>query len=148
MSKQAVRRWYRQFTAGRHHMHDEERSRRPFIITDDLAELVRERFMENRCFPIKELSSHFPQISQSLLHKIVTEHCCLENCAPGRYQSNWHQKTKQSAWSQHWHFCSGTMMTAASFWTGSSKVGNTHYPRNQAAVNALASQWISLQHEI
>ena len=60
MSKQLVRRWCRQFTAGRQHVHDVERSGRPSIITDDLVELVRKRIMENRCFRITELSSNFP----------------------------------------------------------------------------------------
>ena len=41
-----------------------------------------------------------------------------ENCAPDGCQSNWHQNTKQSTWSQHWHFCSGTMMMPKSFLTG------------------------------
>ena len=43
---------------------------RSSTITDDL---VRERIMENHCFTIMELSSHFRQISCSLLHKIVIE---------------------------------------------------------------------------
>ncbi|GFQ64455.1 uncharacterized protein TNCT_195641 [Trichonephila clavata] len=30
--------------------------------------------MENRRFTVTELSSHFPQISRSLLHEIVTKH--------------------------------------------------------------------------
>ena len=55
-------------------MNDEERSGMPSIITDDLVELVRERIMENPRFTITELSSHYPQILRSLLHKIVTEH--------------------------------------------------------------------------
>jgi histone-lysine N-methyltransferase SETMAR len=74
MSKQMVRRWCRQFSAGRQSVHDEKRSGRPSISTDDLVELVQERIMENRRFTITELSSHFPQISRSLLHEIVTEH--------------------------------------------------------------------------
>ncbi|KDR21819.1 hypothetical protein L798_02621, partial [Zootermopsis nevadensis] len=40
MSKQMVRRWCRQFSAGRQSVHDEKRSGRPSIITDDLVELV------------------------------------------------------------------------------------------------------------
>ena len=39
------RRWCRQFTAGRQHVHDEERSWRPPIISDDLVELFRERII-------------------------------------------------------------------------------------------------------
>ncbi|KAJ4449722.1 hypothetical protein ANN_01126 [Periplaneta americana] len=38
MSKQMVRCYCRQFSAGRQNVHDEERSRRPTIITDDLVE--------------------------------------------------------------------------------------------------------------
>ena len=103
-------------------MHDEERNGRLSIITDDLVELVRERIMENHRFTIMELTSHFPQISRYLLHKIVTEICCSENFVPDWYQSNRHQNTKQSACRQHWHFCSGTMMTATNSWAGSSQV--------------------------
>ena len=39
MSEQVVRRWCRQFKAGRQHVHDEECSGRPSIITDDLVSL-------------------------------------------------------------------------------------------------------------
>ena len=45
-----------------------------------LVELVRERIMENHCFTIMELSCHFPQISRSLLHKIVMEHLFRKLC--------------------------------------------------------------------
>ena len=51
MSMQMVRRWCRQFTAGRQHVHV-ERSGRPYKITDDLVELVRESRLENRHFTI------------------------------------------------------------------------------------------------
>jgi transposase len=61
MSEQMVRHWCRQFSAaGRQSVHDEKRSGRPSIITDDLVELVRECIMENLRFTITELSSHFP----------------------------------------------------------------------------------------
>ncbi|PNF25373.1 hypothetical protein B7P43_G10916 [Cryptotermes secundus] len=74
MSKQMVRCWCRQFSAGRQSVHDETHSGWPSIITDDLVELVREHIMENRRITIIELSSHVPQISRPLLHEIVTEH--------------------------------------------------------------------------
>ncbi|KAJ4443031.1 hypothetical protein ANN_04681 [Periplaneta americana] len=74
MSKQMVRRWCRQFSEGRQSVHDEERSGRPSLINDDRVELVRQCIMENRRFTITELSSHFPHISRSLLHEIVTKH--------------------------------------------------------------------------
>ncbi|KAJ4429664.1 hypothetical protein ANN_21865 [Periplaneta americana] len=56
---------------GRQNVHDEERSGRPTIITDDLVELVRERIMENHCFTITELSSQFPQMSRSMHSKTL-----------------------------------------------------------------------------
>ena len=47
---------------------------------------------------------------------------CSENCTPAGFQSNWHQDTKESAWSQYWHSCGGTMTTVTDFWTGSSQM--------------------------
>ncbi|KAJ4434843.1 hypothetical protein ANN_23414 [Periplaneta americana] len=82
MSKQMVRRSCRQFSEGRQSVHDEERSGRPSLINDDRVELVRQCIMENRRFTISELSSHFPQISRSLLHEIVTKHLLFKKvCA-------------------------------------------------------------------
>ncbi|KAJ4436137.1 hypothetical protein ANN_18764 [Periplaneta americana] len=82
MSKQMVRRWYRQFSEGRQSVHDEERSGRPSLINDDHVEVVRQCIMENRHFMITELSSHFPQISRSLLHEIVAKHLLFKKvCA-------------------------------------------------------------------
>ncbi|KAJ4447710.1 hypothetical protein ANN_09718 [Periplaneta americana] len=79
MIKQMVRRWCRQFSEGRQSVHDEERSGRPSLINDDRVELVRQCIMENRRFMITELSSHFPQISRSLLHEIVTKHLLFKS---------------------------------------------------------------------
>ncbi|KAJ4432082.1 hypothetical protein ANN_20696 [Periplaneta americana] len=82
MNKQMVRRWCRQFSEGRQSVHDEERNGRPSLINDDRVELVRQCIMENRHFTITELSSHFPQISLSLLHEIVTKHLLFKKvCA-------------------------------------------------------------------
>ncbi|KAJ4445410.1 hypothetical protein ANN_07215 [Periplaneta americana] len=81
LSKQMVRRWCRQFTGGRQNVHDEARSGRPSIVTDDLVEQVRQRIVENRRYTIRELSSHFPQISRSSLHEIVSKHLFPKLCA-------------------------------------------------------------------
>ncbi|KAJ4435475.1 hypothetical protein ANN_18091 [Periplaneta americana] len=82
MSKQMVRRWCRQFSEGRQSVHDEERSGQPSLINDDRVELVRQCIMGNRRFTITKLSSHFPQISRSLLHEIVTKHLLFKKvCA-------------------------------------------------------------------
>ncbi|KAJ4437194.1 hypothetical protein ANN_17329 [Periplaneta americana] len=46
------------------------------------SSLVRQCIMENRRFTITELSSHFPQISRSLLHEIVIKHLLFKKmCA-------------------------------------------------------------------
>ncbi|KAJ4450865.1 hypothetical protein ANN_02297 [Periplaneta americana] len=59
-----------------------KRSGRPSLINDDCVELVRQCIMENCRFTITELSSHFPQISRSLLHEIVTKHLLFKKvCA-------------------------------------------------------------------
>ena len=54
--------------------------------------------------------------------KLSRSTCCSENCPPSGCQSNWQKNTKKRAWSQHWHFCSGTRMTATGFCTESSQV--------------------------
>ncbi|XP_069680131.1 histone-lysine N-methyltransferase SETMAR-like isoform X2 [Periplaneta americana] len=82
MSKRMVRRWCRQFSEGRQSVLDEERSGRPSLINDDRVKLVRQCIMENRRFTITELSSHFLQISRSLLHEIVTNNLLFKKvCA-------------------------------------------------------------------
>ena len=43
------------------------------MVNEDLVRAVEEKIRENRRFTITPLSLHFPQISQSLLHKIVSE---------------------------------------------------------------------------
>ncbi|KAJ4439236.1 hypothetical protein ANN_07356 [Periplaneta americana] len=88
MSKQMVRRWCRQFSEGRQSVHDEERSGRPSLINDDRVEPVRQCIMENRRFTITELSSHFPQISRSLLHEIVTKHLLFKKVCARWVQKN------------------------------------------------------------
>ncbi|KAJ4442943.1 hypothetical protein ANN_04541 [Periplaneta americana] len=61
-------------------MSKHERSGRPSLINDDRVELVRKCIMENRRFTITELSSHFSQISRSLL---ALSTCCSKKCVPG-----------------------------------------------------------------
>jgi hypothetical protein len=69
-----VRRCCRMFNEGRMNVHDDDRSGRPSLVTADLFDQVNEKIQENRIFTMSELSTHFPHISPSLLHDIVTEH--------------------------------------------------------------------------
>ena len=43
------------------------------MVNEDLVRAVEEKIRENRRFMITSLSLHFPQISQSLLHEIVSD---------------------------------------------------------------------------
>ncbi|GFW29135.1 histone-lysine N-methyltransferase SETMAR [Trichonephila clavipes] len=48
MSDSIVRRWVRQFNEGRIEVHDEERSGRPSLITEELVHAIDEKIKENR----------------------------------------------------------------------------------------------------
>lgn len=73
MSEGVVREWVRFFKNGRTNIHDEERSGRPSVVTDELAEQINGRICDNRRFTVSELSDEFPQISRTVLYEIVTE---------------------------------------------------------------------------
>ena len=53
-------------------MHDEARIGRPSLVNDDLVLKVNERVRDDRRFIISDLYLHFPQISRTLLHDIVS----------------------------------------------------------------------------
>jgi len=63
----------RLFNEGREHVHDDPRSGRPSVVNKDLVCAVEEKIRENRRFTITSLSLHFPQISRSLVHEIVSD---------------------------------------------------------------------------
>jgi len=60
------------FNEGRENMHDEARSGRPSLMSDDLVHKVNKRVRDDRHFTISDLSLHFPQISRTLLYDIVS----------------------------------------------------------------------------
>ncbi|XP_035228998.1 histone-lysine N-methyltransferase SETMAR-like [Stegodyphus dumicola] len=68
-----VRRWVRKFNDGRSDVHDEERSGRPSLVTEELVHAIDYKIHENRRFTISALAIEFSQISRSLMHEIVTE---------------------------------------------------------------------------
>jgi len=73
MSSLMVRRWVQLFNEGRENVHDDKQSGRPSVVIENLVCAVEEKIRENRRFTIMSLSLHFPQISQSLLHEIVSD---------------------------------------------------------------------------
>jgi len=54
-------------------VHDDPRSGQPSVVNEDLVRAVEEKIRENRRFTITSLSLHFPRISRSLLHEIVSD---------------------------------------------------------------------------
>jgi hypothetical protein len=73
MSEGRVRHWCIDFKNGRTNVHDEERSGRPTLVTDELVSRINDKIRENRRFMITKLSGHFPKITRSLVHEIVVD---------------------------------------------------------------------------
>lgn len=73
ITEAAVRQWCIMFKNGRTTVHDEERSGRPSVVTDELICRVDARVRANRRFTLTELAQEFPEISRSVLHVIVTD---------------------------------------------------------------------------
>ncbi|GFX55028.1 mariner Mos1 transposase [Trichonephila clavipes] len=73
MSDNKVRKWVRKFKDGRTNIHDEERSGRPSVITDGLMQVVETKNRKNSTFTITTHSLEFPDISRSVVYKIVTK---------------------------------------------------------------------------
>ena len=72
MSDGIVRKWVRAFKDGRKNVHDEELSGRQSVISEDFLQKV-EKVKLNRRFTISSLSEEFPQVSHSVLYKIVSK---------------------------------------------------------------------------
>jgi hypothetical protein len=60
------------FKYGQTDVHDEERSGRPSVVSDDFVQSVDKKICERRRFTISELSLEFPQISPTVLYEIIT----------------------------------------------------------------------------
>ncbi|GBM00655.1 hypothetical protein AVEN_118006-1 [Araneus ventricosus] len=74
MSEGMVRKWIRAFKDGHKKVHNEHRSGRTSVITDDLMQKVDKKVLENRCFTISSSSNEFHKVARSVLYRIVTEH--------------------------------------------------------------------------
>jgi len=72
MSGGMFRKWVWMFNEGRENVHDEARSGRPSLVNDDLVRKVNERVRDGRLFTVSDQSLHFPQISRTLIHDIVS----------------------------------------------------------------------------
>ncbi|GBM52622.1 hypothetical protein AVEN_16736-1 [Araneus ventricosus] len=78
MSEGKVRKWARDFKAGRDNIHADSRSSRSSVITDDMVASVEAKIFVNRRFTISTLSNDFPEVSSyneegdAMLNRIVT----------------------------------------------------------------------------
>jgi hypothetical protein len=72
MSKEPARQWCRMFTDGRTNVHDEERSCRPSVVSDDLVHSVYQKVCGRWRFVISELTCGFQQISSNVHYEIIT----------------------------------------------------------------------------
>ncbi|KAG5320383.1 GVQW3 protein, partial [Pseudoatta argentina] len=76
MNRTSVFKWCREFKNGRTSVHDDQRSGRPSILTDDIVEKIENALRDDRRLTVNELSAMFPQISRSLLHETIAEMGC------------------------------------------------------------------------
>ena len=73
MNRQNVTKWCRQFSEGRTDVHEEQRSGRPSLISDDLLQEIEGEMCTNRRVTIRELHHIIPEVSKTTIHEAVTE---------------------------------------------------------------------------
>ena len=94
MSESKFRQWCRLFKEGRKNVHEEERSGRPSVITDDLMEKVNTTICGNRRFTISELSLEFPHVSRSVIYDIVSSEARLQKAVCQMGAENVNRRTQ------------------------------------------------------
>lgn len=72
MDVKNVRKWCREFAAGRTEIHDEQRSGRPSI-SDETVVKVEQLMREDRRITLDDLCTLVPEVSRSAVHRILTE---------------------------------------------------------------------------
>ena len=73
MNWQNVTKWWHEFSEGRTDVHDEQRSRRPSLISDDLLQDIEGEIRANRHVTIRQLHHIIPEVSKTTIHEAVTE---------------------------------------------------------------------------
>jgi len=68
-----VTKWCREFSEGRTDVHDEQRSGRPSLISDDLLQEIEGEIRANRRVTIRVLHHIILEVSNTTIHKGVTE---------------------------------------------------------------------------
>jgi len=70
---QNVTKWCREFSERRIDVHDEQRSGRPSLISDDILQVIEGEIRANRPMAIRELHHIIPEVSKTTIHEAVTE---------------------------------------------------------------------------
>jgi len=70
MHRQNVMKWCCEFSEGRTDVHDEQRSRRPSLISDDLLQEIEGEIRANRRVTIRELHQIIPEVSKTTFMKL------------------------------------------------------------------------------
>jgi transposase len=73
MNQQNMTKWCHEFSEGRTDVHDEKRSGRPSLISDDLLQETEGEIRAHRCLTIRELHHITPEVSKTTIHEAVTE---------------------------------------------------------------------------
>jgi hypothetical protein len=72
MNRQTVAKWCLEFEAGRSDVHNEIRSGRPTVVTDEIQK-IDENICADRRLTIDELHQQCPEVSRTVLHETVTK---------------------------------------------------------------------------
>jgi transposase len=73
MIRQNVTKWCREFSEGRTDVHNEQRSGRPSLISDDLLQEIEGDIRANRRVTIRELHHIIPEVSKTTIHETVAK---------------------------------------------------------------------------
>jgi len=68
-----VTKWCREFSEGRTDVHDEQRSGRPSLISDEFLQEIKGEIRANRRVTIRQLHHIIPEVSKTTVHEAVTE---------------------------------------------------------------------------
>jgi hypothetical protein len=73
MNRQNVMTWCHEVSEGKTDVHDEQRSSRPSLISDDLLQEIEGEIRANQRVKIRELHHITPEVSKTTIHEAVAE---------------------------------------------------------------------------
>jgi len=73
MNRQNGMKWCSELSEGRTDVHDEQRSGRPSLISDDFLQEIEVDIRANRRVTIRQLHHIIPEVSKTTIHEDVTE---------------------------------------------------------------------------